>query len=366
MSNTSEQHTDGRLKILMLPHNVSSDMDYRVEALLGYSDLEIRAYTTHVSKMIPSKHCRQLPAGLVSMNPFKRIVAYFKYLRILKRELEWADIIHWYWDFNYIPLLRYPLEFRLLRNMKKKGLIMWCGSEIRNPDMDKEINPFYRREKESGNYEYHFESAERSFRTQSLFHKLGFVPLEFIGMGHYIRRELFPKRFRVYQVIGLQQYQPRFPSVDQKIPLVVHSASRTGGKGTKYVLAAIESLKRKYTFDFQLIHGMSKMEALDWVANCDVFIDQLITGSHGTAAVEAMALGKPVICYINPVIGQDYPKDFPIHNANPDTIEQVLEKLILDSSLRHQSGHSSRAYVKKYHDDAVNAEALYRIYKQLV
>lgn len=365
MNNISEPKTGSRLKILMLPHNVSSDMDYRVEALQAYQDLEIRAYTTHVSKMIPSKHCRQLPAGLVSMNPLKRLMAYFKYLRILKRELEWADIIHWYWDFNYLPLFRYPLEFRMIRSLKKKGLVMWCGSEIRNPDIDKEINPYYRREKESGNYEYYFESAARSERTQLLFHELGFVPLEFIGMGHYIRRDLFPKRFRVYQVIGLHQYKPRFPAVEQTNPMVVHSASRTGGKGTKYVLAAIESLKKKYTFDFQLIHGMSKEEALGWVANCDVFIDQLITGSHGTAAVEAMALGKPVVCYINPVIGQDYPEDFPIHNAHPDNIEQVLEKLISDAALRHQSGRSSRAYVEKYHDDAVNAEALYRIYKEL-
>lgn len=362
MSNTSESLTQRPLRVLMLPHNVSSDMEFRVEALQSFQDLEIRAYTTHVNKMLPSKHCRQLPVGLLSMNPFRRLVAYFQYIRLLKVELQWADLVHWYWDFNYIPIIRFPIEYHWLKRFKKKGLILWCGSEIRNPDIDNEVNPYYRREKESGLYEYGFESAKRSAKTQRLFHSLGFLPLEFIGMGHCIQSDLFPHRHRVYQVIGLKHYTARFPSPDQKKPLIVHSASKTGGKGTKYVLAAIDTLKAKYDLDFQLIHNMSKEEALDWVARCDIFVDQLITGSHGTAAVEAMAMGKPVICYINPVIGRDYPQDFPVFNANPDNVVEVLEHLVLDAALRNQAGKNSRAYVEKYHDDAVNASDLHALY----
>lgn len=350
----------------MLPHNVSSDMDFRVESLQAFKDVEIHAYTTHESKMIASKYCRQLPAGLLSYNPVKRILAWWKYVQILKQELQWADVIHWYWDFNYIPFFRIPIEYYFVRKSGKRGLIMWCGSEIRNPAIDMEINPYYKREKLSGSYEYHFESTKRSQRTQKLFHSLGFKPLEFIGMGHYMDKSLFPERFRVFQLIGLKHYQPSYPKVQNDKPLIVHSASKTGGKGTKYVIEAISLLQREFLFDFNLIHDLSKSEALQRVSRCDIFIDQLITGSHGTAAVEAMAMGKPVICYINEIIGADYPDDLPIHNANPDTIYEVLKQMISSAELRYNSGVKSRAYVEKYHDDAVNANHLHSYYAKVV
>ncbi|MBK9109789.1 MAG: glycosyltransferase [Saprospiraceae bacterium] len=356
------RETTGRIRVLMLPHNVSSDMDFRVEALRKYQDLEIRAYTTHVNKMLPSKYCMYLPSGLVSMNPFKRIWAYILYYFLIRREFKWADVVHWYWDFNYIPILKFPLEYHLLKQWKKKGLILWCGSEIRNPDIDKSVNPYYKREKETGQYEYTFESAKRSSRTQILFNKLGFVPLEFIGIGHYIDKRLFPKTHRVYQLIGLKDYQPVYPSPNQAKPLIVHSASKTGGKGTKYVLQALDNLKAKFDFEFVLINNMSKEEALSWVRKCDLFIDQLITGSHGTAAVEAMAMGKPVLCYINPVVGQNYSEDLPILNANPDTIQDVLQDLLDHPVKRNEIGRKSRLYVEKYHDDEKNAANLYALY----
>ncbi|MBK8956756.1 MAG: glycosyltransferase [Saprospiraceae bacterium] len=356
----------GRIRVLMLPHNVSSDMDFRVEALNRFSDLEIRAYTTHVNKMLPSKHCRYLPNGLVSLNPFKRIWAYFRYWTILQKELRWADVVHWYWDFNYIPVLNIPLEYYLLRKLRKKGLILWCGSEIRNPDIDKFVNPYYKREKEEGNYEYTFESPKRSKRTQHLFHELGFLPLEFIGIGHYLDRKLFAQTHRVFQLIGLKNYRAVYPNPGNHYPLIVHSASKTGGKGTKYVLQAIENLKSQFRFEFRLLHDLSKEEALQWVEKCDVFIDQLITGSHGTAAVEAMAMGKPVLCYINPVVGRDYPEDLPILNANPDTIEMVIRDLLQHPEKRTETGKSSRKYVEKYHDDEQNAADLHELYVQLM
>lgn len=341
-------------------------MDFRVESLKAFKDVEVHAYTTHVSKMIASRHCRQLPAGLLSYNPLKRIAAWWNYIKILRKELQWADVIHWYWDFNYIPILRIPIEYYFVRQSGKKGLIMWCGSEIRNPETDMKINPYYKKEKESGSYEYSFESAIRSKRTQKLFHSLGFIPLEFIGIGHYIDKTLFPERFRVFQVIGISQYQPFYPDVQNTKPLIVHSASKTGGKGTKYVIEAISELQKQYSFDFKLIHNLTKQDALDLVSRCDIFVDQLITGSHGTAAVEAMAMGKPVICYINETIGADYPEDLPLHNANPDTIYEVLKTLISSAELRLESGKKSRAYAEKYHDDAFNAKALYASYQMVI
>ena len=79
-----------------------------------------------------------------------------------------------------------------------------------------------------------------------------------------------------------------------------------------------------------------------------------------------MAFGKPVVCYINPSIGKDYPPDLPVINANPDNIEDVLEALIASGAERCEHGRRSRAYVEKYHDDEINARRLVEIYSEVI
>jgi glycosyltransferase involved in cell wall biosynthesis len=102
------------------------------------------------------------------------------------------------------------------------------------------------------------------------------------------------------------------------------------------------------------------------MSECDVYVDQLVLGAHGFAAVEAMAFGKPVICYVNPEIGKDYPADLPIVNANPDNIAEQLEALIRNASLRREIGEKSRAYVEKYHDERKVAAELVQIYDEVI
>ncbi len=99
---------------------------------------------------------------------------------------------------------------------------------------------------------------------------------------------------------------------------------------------------------------------------CDVYIDQLIIGGHGYAALEAMAFGKPVVGYINPVLGKDYPSDLPIFNANPDNIAERLEVLIKDAALRNELGKKGRAYAEKYHDGEKIARELVKIYEEVI
>jgi len=75
-----------------------------------------------------------------------------------------------------------------------------------------------------------------------------------------------------------------------------------------------------------------------------------------------MALGKPVICYIHDSLLATYPEGFPIVNANPDTIEDVLEELILSPEKCHTIGKQSREYVERVHDIKAVANRLINVY----
>ena len=95
----------------------------------------------------------------------------------------------------------------------------------------------------------------------------------------------------------------------------------------------------------------------------DIIVDQLIVGSHGVFACEAMALGKPVICYILDELLPTYPSGFPVINANPNNVKKVLEELICSPETRYEIGKKSRIYVEKVHDIKVVASKLLKIYK---
>jgi glycosyltransferase involved in cell wall biosynthesis len=131
-------------------------------------------------------------------------------------------------------------------------------------------------------------------------------------------------------------------------------------------LKTIKELRKKYKFEFRLIQGLPRREALYLMQRADIFLDQFVIGYHGMAALEAMALGKPTLCYIKPSAIGKYPTDFPIVNASPDDLAEVLEPLLKDGELRSEIGRKSRAYVEKYHDATKVAHQLVDIYQEVI
>jgi len=110
---------------------------------------------------------------------------------------------------------------------------------------------------------------------------------------------------------------------------------------------------------------MTNQEVKGALKQADIVVDQLLLGVHGIFSVEAMALGKPVLCYIRDDLVEKYPSDLPIVNANPDTIEVELEKLLVNPQLRTEIGKRSREFTERYHDSRVVARKLIKLYESL-
>lgn len=352
------------MKVLILPNNIASEISHKVRALRNLG-VEARGLAVSSSVVQTGDEVKIISSGKRDYLRDVRAAYYFY------KWIEWADIVHWIWSFDAVgfgiaPFKLRKIDKRIVKMFDKPGVVQWCGSDIRDPETDCRINPFYRRAFENG-YEYAgFESRANSVKNQKDFAEVGFYPLEFIGMEHYIDRELFPKRFRIWQTVALSEHEPKFPSAENRRPLVVHSPTAPVAKGTKYVLEAVERLKTRYDFDFRLVQNTERREALEVMRECDIFIDQIILGAHGVAAVEAMAFGKPVICYINEQIGRNYPPELPIINADPETIGEKLELLLKDPALRRETGLKGREYAEKYHDETKIARSLVEIYREVI
>jgi glycosyltransferase involved in cell wall biosynthesis len=169
-------------------------------------------------------------------------------------------------------------------------------------------------------------------------------------------------RFVPYASVDPQAWTPVPPHND--VPLVVHAPTHQGIKGTRFVLDAVERLRAQgVRLDFQLVEGLTRDEARRLYERADVVVDQLLLGWYGGLAVEAMALGKPVVCYIRDedlaFIPPEMAGQIPVVRADPGTIEGVLHQLVSAPRTERVSlGERGRAYVERWHDPQRIAESL--------
>ena len=63
-------------------------------------------------------------------------------------------------------------------------------------------------------------------------------------------------------------------------------------KGTTYIEEAIKSLVSKYDFQYIRITGFNHDELVEKLCQADIVIDQMLIGSYGILAIEAMHLGN--------------------------------------------------------------------------
>jgi len=297
------------------------------------------------------------------LRPLEGLSAISRRWKMIVEAIHWSDMVHWHFG---RPLAPGALDLFLVKMLTKGRLVEFWGSDIRIPEVAAADNPYVARL--GKNHEYgDMESYAQSRRMQSRFARAGFACLvSSEELLPYVQRDLFPGPHFARQRILPKNWVPNYPDPDSARPLVAHSPSAVRYKGSPSVLAAVEELQQVLDFEFVLNSGRPRGQALRIVGRADIFLDQFVGGGYGVAAIEAMALGKPVVCYIKPSLQALYPLDLPIVNANQDNLATVLECLLKDGQLRAELGRRSRAYVERHHDAHKIAHELIGIYRQLL
>ncbi len=143
---------------------------------------------------------------------------------------------------------------------------------------------------------------------------------------------------------------------------ILHAPNHKAIKGSSFIVNAVDTLKKEgYNVELVFKQGVSNKEFLDIVKDADIVVDQLIMGWYAMFSMEAMALGKPVVCAMREDLVSLFENtgcvdvgEFPMINAGPTTITDVLRKLIDEKQTLNGIGKKSRAFVEKYHSlDAV-------------
>jgi glycosyltransferase involved in cell wall biosynthesis len=136
---------------------------------------------------------------------------------------------------------------------------------------------------------------------------------------------------------------------------ILHAPTSQDIKGTRYVFEAIEALKGSHPeLDFLIVENLPHSEVRGLYERADLVIDQLLVGWYGGLAVEAMALGKPVVCYIREEDLVSIPElmraELPVIRADKGTLLPILQRAMEDRSGLVGIGARSREYVEHWHD----------------
>jgi glycosyltransferase involved in cell wall biosynthesis len=170
------------------------------------------------------------------------------------------------------------------------------------------------------------------------------------------------------QVDGGARYRPDFPALGVERPLrVVHAPNHRQFKGTSYLEDAVAQLRAEgIAIELVLVEKVPNKQALDIYRSADLVFDQCLIGFHGYFALEAMALGKPVMCFIrHPERYLLHADECPIINTHLSTLREDLRHMVEIRGELEGIGRRSREYVENYFSIEAFAGRLANAYRDL-
>lgn len=150
---------------------------------------------------------------------------------------------------------------------------------------------------------------------------------------------------------------------------ILHAPNHRNIKGTKYFIEAVNQLKEEgYDIELVIMERMPNEKVREAIASVDVVADQLIIGWYAMFALEAMAMAKPVLCYLREDFEQLYifaelvkEKEIPIINCSINNVKDKIKQIAQDKSILFEIGQRSREFVIKHH----SIESVGRVFAEI-
>ena len=138
---------------------------------------------------------------------------------------------------------------------------------------------------------------------------------------------------------------------------LLHAPNHRTIKGSRFFLEAVEELKQEGKYiQLDIIEKMPNSVVLKKISEADVILDQLVIGWYAMFALEALASGKPVVCYLDPELIKLYeyaglliPEELPIINTDFRSIKRIIREIyegIIDVSAYKRK---TRTFVQDHH-----------------
>jgi SAM-dependent methyltransferase len=285
---------------------------------------------------------------------------FLKLLIFFFRAIRRYDVFHFYYGKSILP---FYLDLPILKLLGKKIFFTFQGSDIRR----------------RGYFSKHF-GVDIYKDCKELTHKKFFDIFRFLRLkiALFFANKTFvlnpdlklispSSELLPYANINLEEWISTKQKKQRNYLIILHAPTNRGIKGTKYLIETISRLKKEgYSVELKLVEGVEHNRVKKIYDDADIVVDQLLIGWYGGFAVEAMALGKPVVCYLNESLFHLVPwaKEIPIVNASLTTLYDKLKWLIENPQERERLGEEGRKFVEKWHNPIKIAKKIIEFYEK--
>jgi glycosyltransferase involved in cell wall biosynthesis len=289
-----------------------------------------------------SKLGKRLPKGLK-----RRVVSYYTFLWALQR----CDVFVFYASSMILRYTRLKYsELNLLHRAGKKVVMIAYGGDVQVAHRAR--NLLYKHALAQDYPEYVRDEkrtlAELEYLSQHADHIVSgvdwvdYMPWwDRLSVGHF--------------AIDMSRWQPLPTRQRRDRVVVLHAPNHRTIKGTSFLVRACEELAAEgVPIELELLERVPNTKIHERMAYADIVADQFIIGWYAMFAIEAMSMGKPVLCYLRPDLLRLHSlyataKDCPLVNTPPLEIKDVLRELVADPDRREELGRRGREYVEANH-----------------
>jgi hypothetical protein len=154
---------------------------------------------------------------------------------------------------------------------------------------------------------------------------------------------------------------------------ILHAPNHRNIKGSDLFASAVTELAAEgHPIELVQLQGVPNVEIRAAMESVDIVADQLLIGWYAMFAIEAMAMGKPVLCYLRDDLVDLYetaglvePGEIPLINCSPATLKSVLRGLVEDRDQLKEAQRRGPEFVRKHHSTESVGAVFARINRSL-
>lgn len=246
-------------------------------------------------------------------------------------------------------------DVRVLREAGLSTALVAHGSDVRLPS----------RHVQRHQWSPFAEQDDLVVRLEAQASRMGQLFNEFDGRTFVSTPDLLadvPRATWLPVVVEVDRWATDHPVLERSRPVVLHPPSNPRFKGTEYVDKAMGELEGRGLIEYRRVTGVSPEAMPALMADADIVLEQFVLGPYSVTSCEAMAAGRVVVANVDDDVRAHVldttGHELPVINADPDSLTDVVTKIIEDRSVGHEAAAAGVEFVRAVHDGRRSAEAL--------
>lgn len=300
-----------------------------------------------------------------------------KYLRFIINRLKYLVIILSIRNYDVVQFMHtnitsFPYWLKniviwYLKKVNRKVFVLVSGGDsyVIPYLMDKLLYTPHLNEIKENNYLSKYKNMSKGKRNKTINIMKKYTGIISIAYSYHIPYKQFVN-YRGFIPMPTDKFKFIPNSIKNNKIRILHGILRKEVKGSSYILAALDIVKKKYPnqVEIQIVEKIPYNNYLEILENCNILIDQACSYGYGMNGLIALANGKTVLSGREPEIEELFGGNCPVINIKPEIndIYKKIEYLIQNKEEIEKIGKESYIYANNIHNYAKIADKYIEIW----